>query len=470
MSALDVPCIELAILVLLAGAAIVRRQTDSYASRKWSVVASGCALVLCLVAWQANVRHADVDPNPSLGLLGMAAGRTPFGIDVVSAPLLPVAALLHFLTFVSTQRTKIRRFSFPAALASEAIALATFACTDRWTLIALLVAGTIPPYLELKSRQRPTGVYTFHMGLFAVLLVVGECLIAFGPDPSRPTVAAIAPLALAILIRCGIVPFHCWLTDLFEHATFGTALLRGLPFVGMYAAFRLMAPIAPEGLMGVIADVATISAVYAAGMSLIQREARRFFCFLFLSLSAPVLVGFDSETQMGVAGALSAWISTALSLGGFGLMLRALEARFGRLSLASYHGFYEHTPTIAVCFALTGLACIGFPGTVGFVGLEMLIDGVVETHPYAGVALVLSTALSGIAAVRAYFLLFTGTRHASDVPLHIRSRERIAVLTLTALLLGGGLWAQPWIASRHRAAEQFLHHRDAPHVAQRSAP
>ena len=33
--------------------------------------------------------------------------------------------------------------------------------------------------------------------------------------------------------------------------------------------------------------------------------------------------------------------------------LRALEARYGRLSLRDYHGLYEHTPTLAVFFLLT---------------------------------------------------------------------------------------------------------------------
>jgi ABC-type dipeptide/oligopeptide/nickel transport system ATPase component len=33
---------------------------------------------------------------------------------------------------------------------------------------------------------------------------------------------------------------------------------------------------------------------------------------------------------------------------------------------------------LAVCFLLTGLASVGFPGTLGFVGSEMLVDGAVE--------------------------------------------------------------------------------------------
>jgi NADH-quinone oxidoreductase subunit M len=56
-------------------------------------------------------------------------------------------------------------------------------------------------------------------------------------------------------------------------------------------------------------------------------------------------------------------------------------------------------------------------------------------------------------------LIFTGGRHVSAVPLGITRRERFAVLTLAALILGGGLVPQPGVESRHRAAEALLEQR-----------
>ena len=143
-------------------------------------------------------------------------------------------------------------------------------------------------------------------------------------------------------------------------------------------------------------------------MATIQRETRRFFAHLFLSHASLVLVGLELHTELSLTGSLCLWFSVILSLGGFGLTLRALEARFGRLSLTDYHGLYEHSPTLAVCFLLTGLASVGFPGTLGFISTELLVDSAVEASPYVGIAVVAAAALNGIAVVRAYFLLFTG--------------------------------------------------------------
>jgi NADH-quinone oxidoreductase subunit M len=290
------------------------------------------------------------------------------------------------------------------------------------------------------------------------------------------------------------------MTDLFEHATFGTALLRVTPMVGAYAAVRLLLPIAPDAVLHGLGYISLVTAVYASGMALVQREVRRFFCYLFLSHSALVLVGLgtvvanidDTEAPasaaasgdvasasvaagevsvVGLTGALCVWLSVALAQTGLGLTLRALEARCGRLSMNDFQGLYEHTPNLAMCFALTGLASVGFPGTFGFVGTEILIDGAVESFPYdIGVAVVFAAAINGIAVVQAYFRLFTGTRYASSVSLMIRVRERYAVLALAALILLGGLYPQWGVASRHAAAEELLKQRaglaasGAPHV------
>ena len=122
---------------------------------------------------------------------------------------------------------------------------------------------------------------------------------------------------------------------------------------------------------------------------------------------------------MSLTASLCLWFSVILSLGGFGLTLRAVEARFGRLSLTGFHGLYEHSPTLAVCFLLTGLASVGFPGTLGFISTELLVDSAVEVNPTVGIVVVAAAALNGIAVVRAYLHLFTGARHVSTVWLGI---------------------------------------------------
>jgi hypothetical protein len=137
-----------------------------------------------------------------------------------------------------------------------------------------------------------------------------------------------------------------------------------------------------------------------------------------------------------------------------------LEARRGSLSLHGFHGGYERMSLVAVCFLVFGLASVGFPGTLGFVGQELLVDGAVTSYPHVGIGVAIAAALNGICVVRMYFALFCGARDRSTEPLQIRPREAVGFATLAALLVVGGLAPGPFIDSRARAAEELMRGRE----------
>jgi len=458
MNLLSMPWLEMSIVLTLLGSLLLSRIRHPEKAARWGWLFTGLAFTFTLLAWLSFYLGFQVDQR--LSLQPWLFGRQLLSLDELSAPLVPAVSLLHFLTALATPRTKMRRFSMSWSLAAEAIRLATFSCKEPWVLIGLLAVSTVPPYVELLNRGRGTRVYLLHMLLFVGLLVLGWAAVDMNSGTGAPMPWwATVPLLAAILVRCGTVPAHCWVTDWFEHASMGIALLFVVPLSGVYAALRLVLPIAPDWVLQSIGLFSLITAVYAAGMATIQRETRRFFAHLFLSHASLVLVGLELHTDLSLTGSLCLWFSVILSLGGLGLTMRALEARFGRLSLADYHGLYEHSPALAVCFLLTGLASVGFPATLGFISTEILVDGAVEANPYVGIVVVAAAALNGIAVLRAYFLLFTGARHASSVSLGIGLRERVAVLTLSALILGGGIFPQPGVSSRQRAADEILQDR-----------
>ena len=110
---------------------------------------------------------------------------------------------------------------------------------------------------------------------------------------------------------------------------------------------------------------------------------------------------------------------------------------------------------LVVAWLAVQAASIGFPATVGFIGMELLVEGVVDVYPLIGTAVVVAAALNGIAIMFAYFRVFTGKRHVSAVSLKLRPTERIAVLIMSILILGGGLVPQPGVTSRHHAAVEL---------------
>jgi NADH-quinone oxidoreductase subunit M len=459
MTDLHLPWLEICMLVPLLGAAWVSRLRDAETARNVCLVFTCLTFCLTLGTWIDFRILGEHDSDDAWHLMRAVFGHEIFVIDKISAPLLPITALLFALTTLATVHTKAQRFSFAMTLVAESILLATFSSKDPGVVVALLTLGTIPPLLELRSRNQSTGVYTFHMGLSIICMVVGWfCVRAEHPDGAH-SLYSILPLLIAVLIRSGIAPFHCWVTDLYHRAAFGTALLYTVPLAGAYAAVRLILPVAPDWVLRGMGMLSLFTAVYAGGMALVQKEGRRFFCYLFLSHSAFILAGLEMVSEIGLTGALCMWISVGLSMGGLGLMLRAIEARRGRLMLTEFHGLYDHMPMIAICFLLTGLAAVGFPGTLGFIGAEMLVDGAVVTYPYVGAIIVFAAALNGIAVVQTYYLLFTGKKHLSSVSLGISMNESFAVLILMTLLILGGTVPQFNVTPRHAAAVELLNYR-----------
>lgn len=476
MTELHLPWLELSVLIPLVGAIWVSLLRNQDTAKLHSVFICVLTFVCATGEWIDFGTLGQFEAHDHWDVLTAVFHQDVFVIDELSAPLLPLGAMLYLMTVMTTLRTKVNRFSFGWTLFSEAILMATLSCREPWFIIALMSLATVPPWIEMRMRKQSTRFYCLHMGLFVVLLCGGQALVPADATTTSPPIIAGCLLTAAALLRSGVAPVHCWMTDLFEKATFGTALLFVTPMTGAYAVMRLVLPIAPDWALQSIAIVSLFTAVYAAGMALVQHESRRFFCYVFLSHSSLVLVGLEMATPIGLTGALCVWLSVGVSLLGFGLTLRSVEARTGRLSLDTFHGLYEHTPILAGLFLLTGLASIGFPGTVGFVGTELLVEGAVEVYPLIGLAVVFAAMLNGIAVVLAYFRVFTGTRHEASVSLKCRTSERVTIVILTALILGGGLYPQPSVSSRYHAAVALMEHRgvtanpphadaDLPHAA-----
>lgn len=471
MSELHFPWIEVSILVPLLGAVWIHLLGDRENILHYAIGTCAATLALTIGELIDFVSIGTFEAHDHWPYLDWIFDRDVFVVDELSAFQLPLAALIFLVTVMSTLRTKAPRFSLKLALVSETLILAIFSCRSSWTLIALLIAATVPPYLELRNRRRCTRIYVLHMSVFAALLVTGYGWLRVVAGPMHggfidgvQVADVLVPGALltaAALLRSGICPLHLWMTDLFEKGTFGTAILFTTPLVGAYAVMRLVLPIAPSWALQSIAVLSLVTAVYAGGMALIQREARRMFCYLLLSQSALVLAGLELVTPIGLTGALCLWLSVGMSLTGFGITLRCIEARISRVALVDYHGLYRQMPMLAGFFLLTGLAVIGFPATIGFVGMELLIEGAVDVYPLVGTMVVIAAALCGITVLSAYFRIFTGHSNRTLVPMHARPAERIAVLMLTALIVGGGLVPQPGVASRYHAAKELTRQRQA---------
>jgi NADH-quinone oxidoreductase subunit M len=447
-----------ALPALVIGASFVRVDVERL---RRLAVASAIVMVLAALVVPLSPALREFSVHTS------AFSATPGGEDIVrvdtlSAVLLPFAAGLWLLTVAVTPHAALDRRGLRRTAVATLITLASFLTESAVVLLILSIASvwTFLAALADPAHRHQRRIVAVYLGLSTLLFAVGvTLLISPGVHGTALETAAMWSIVFAALLRKGIVPFHAWVPEVFDHGRLGPAILFNAPQLGAYMTVVLIVPRASPEMLRAIALLALGTAVYGAALALVQTSARRACGYLFMSQSALVMAGLDCTSGSALAGGLLVWLSAGLGFAGLARAVLVLEARRGRLDLTAYHGGYDRMPLLAISFLAMGLACTGFPGTLGFIGQELLVDGAVDVFPVMGFAVVIASALTGLAVLRMYFSLFCGrpeVRAHPSLRLGLRPREAWTFVALVTALVGLGLVPRPLVDSRFEASEEIL--------------
>jgi NADH-quinone oxidoreductase subunit M len=446
----------MALPTLVIGASYLRLDLDRL---RQLAVNSAIATVLAALVIALSPPLRDYAVHTS-ALTWVADGEDVIRIDRLSSVLLPFAAGLWLLTVTVTPRAALDRRGLRRTAVATLLTLMSFLTESAVVLLLLSVASvwTFLSALADPAHRHQRRVVSVYLGTSTLLFAVGVALLVSpGVQQTGIETVAIWLIVVAALVRKGIVPFHAWVPEVFDHGRLGPAILFNAPQVGAYMTVVLIVPRASPQTLRIIAVLALGTAVYGAALALVQRSARRACGYLFMSQSALVMAGLDCTSVTALAGGLLVWISAGLGFAGLARGVLVLEARRGRLDLTNYHGGYDRMPLLAISFLAMGLACTGFPGTLGFIGQELLVDGAVDVFPVMGFAVVIASALTGLAVLRMYFSLFCGRSEApSSVGLGLRTREAWTFVALVIALIGLGLAPRPLVDSRFDASNEIL--------------
>jgi NADH-quinone oxidoreductase subunit M len=447
-----------ALPVVVIGASLFHLHVERL--RRLAVVSAASMLLTALIiAVSPNLRAISIR---SSALSWVPGGEAVVRIDTLSAVLLPFAAGLWLLTVAVTPHAALDRGGLRRTALATLITLASF-LTESAVVLLLLSAASVWTFLSAladPAHQYQRRIVAVYLGASTLLFGVGVALL-IGPGVEHTTIetAGMWLIVIAALVRKGIVPFHAWVPEVFDHGRLGPAILFSAPQVGAYMTVVLIVPRASPDMLRMIAVLALGTAVYGAALALVQSSARRACGYLFMSQSALVMAGLDCTSVSALAGGLLVWLSAGLAFAGLARCVLVLEARRGRLDLATYHGGYDRMPLLAVSFLSMGLACTGFPGTLGFVGQELLVDGAVDAFPVMGFAVVIASALTGLAVLRMYFSLFCGRSDAlaqSGLRFGLTRREAWTFVALVMALVGFGIVPRPLVNSGFAASRDIL--------------
>jgi NADH-quinone oxidoreductase subunit M len=460
------PLLWLAALVALPGVVVAATFLRTGVDRLRSFALTAAAVMLLgslAVAVDPGMRVILISSSV---LSSIGGSESLVRVDALSSALLPFAAGLWLLTAAVTPRASLDRGGVRRTALATMLTLLSFLTESAIALMVLWVASvwTFLSAIADPVHRRQRRVVAAYMGISTLLFAIGVALIVWPAARGTPAeVAGMWLVVIAALIRKGIFPFHAWVPEVFDHGRLGPAILFSAPQLGAYVTVILIVPRASPDVLRLIAILALGTAVYGAALAVVQNSARRACGYLFVSQSALIMAGLDGTSVSAMAGGLLLWISAGIAFAGLARCVLVLESRRGRLNLATNHGGYERMPVLAMSFLAMGLACTGFPGTLGFAGQELLVDGAVDAFPVLGFAVVIASALTGLAVLRMYFALFCGRRDVladTGINLGLTRREAWTFALVVIVLVGLGLVPRPIVDSRFTASEQILKLRE----------
>ena len=386
----------------------------------------------------------------------------------------PIALVYLALAFAHILAVPKRELSLPFLLANAALVAGTgmvYLASGLPVLLAGLLLSALPMMLFPGPDGRRAGLPAAALTLSTLALAAAAYLIEI-PHQSR---AAFVAFTLAVALRKGIFPAHSWVAVAFERRPLWLAGLTSNGHLGVVLMVRFAIPLLAgeaKAFTSVVADMALITAIGSAVIALVEQSPRRLLSWLYLSQASLILAGLESANTEGITGALLQMMVVTVSTTMLAIVLACVESRYGHgLRLDEYHGLAGRIPRLAAFFLVAGLALVGLPGTLGFCAEDLLLHGMLQSHPALGMILPVTTALNAWNLLRGYSRLFLG-KAGKLVPAVADAlpREAIFLALFCLALVVTGLLPQLAVQTREPAGARLAGYLSGEPVHTRRLP
>ena len=274
---------------------------------------------------------------------------------------------------------------------------------------------------------------------------------------------------LGFAVKVPMFPFHTWLPDAHVQApTAGSVILAGVLLkMGTYGFLRFSLPLLPQATLWAVpwmAALAIIGIVYAALVTLVQKDMKKLIAYSSVSHLGFVMLGMFALNPLGLEGSVLQMINHGLSTGGLFLLVGVLYERRHTKEISAFGGIAHVMPVYATITLIIFLASMGLPLLNGFIGEAMILLGA-----YAANKAWAYWAVSGIVLGAAYLLwlyqrVFWGPiTHEENRNLpDLNARELATLVPLVVLCFWIGVYPKPFLAFLHRPMGQTRAPRSSP--------
>jgi len=318
---------------------------------------------------------------------------------------------------------------FPLTLFALGGMMAFVAANDLLTMFIALEVLSLPLYLMcgLARRRRllsqESAVKYFLLGTFSsAFFLYGLALLygyansvklsdianaAAGSDRSDTLLfAGLGLLAVGLLFKGSVGPFHTWTPDVYQGAptpvtAFMGACTKVAAFGGILRVFSVAFESTSWEWRGVLWGVAILSMLIGAVLGLTQTDVKRMIAYSSIAHAGFLLIGAITMTEEGLSSTLFYLLAYGFTtLAAFGVVSLVRDGNGEATHLSAWAGLAKRSPVLAGVFTFLLLALAGIPLTSGFVGKFVVFSAALSDGmaPLVVVALIFS-------AVAAFFYL-----------------------------------------------------------------
>ena len=281
------------------------------------------------------------------------------------------------------------------------------AANDLLTMFVALEVFSLPLYLlcALARRRRLLsqeaalkyfllGSYASAFFLFGVAMLYGfaggvrlEQIHAAVANPTQSQVllyAGLALVAIGLLFKSALAPFHVWTPDVYQGApTPVTALMAACTKVAAFGALLRVLYVAFEGVrwdfQPVLGVIAVLTMLVGAVLAVTQTDMKRLLAYSSVANAGYLLVGVLALNKTGLSSTMFYLVAYGFSvLAAFAIITLVRDADGEATHLSRWAGLGRKSPVFAGIFTFIMLAFAGIPLTSGFTAKFAVFGAAVE--------------------------------------------------------------------------------------------